>query len=243
LSDLVSYLTSTDAAALLNNKEEIIQALNIIMGNNPKLAPRIMSLGSNRHYNLDAAPNDRTDLGTGLFALRGFFLSVRASCARALINIQVKCTPFFSPCRLVDFMNNFIRENGPNLGRLQKFLEGVRVNTTHIVDRNRSGKQIQRLKTIFSFACQEDGRGRNSRPNPPRVPHKYATPQQVQFWLMQESRYVSVSDYFRSTYNITLNTSLPVLNIGNRENPNYLPADVCEILPGEPFRVSFSVVY
>lgn len=32
---------------------------------------------------------------------------------------------------------------------------------------------------------------------------------------------------------IKLNESYPVVNVGNRENPSYLPAEVCLILPGQ----------
>jgi len=36
--------------------------------------------------------------------------------------------------------------------------------------------------------------------------------------------------------NITLNANLPVLNVGNRENPSYLPAEVCIVLPGQTIK-------
>ena len=28
--------------------------------------------------------------------------------------------------------------------------------------------------------------------------------------------------------------NLPVLNVGTRERPSYIPAEVCEVLPGQP---------
>jgi eukaryotic translation initiation factor 2C len=35
-------------------------------------------------------------------------------------------------------------------------------------------------------------------------------------------------------HNITLeNENMPVVNVGTRVNPSYLPADVCEVLPGQ----------
>lgn len=33
-----------------------------------------------------------------------------------------------------------------------------------------------------------------------------------------------------------MNGSAPVLNVGNRENPNYLPAEVCQVLPGQTIK-------
>ncbi|KAK3078798.1 hypothetical protein LTS18_006596 [Coniosporium uncinatum] len=70
-----------------------------------------------------------------------------------------------------------------------------------------------------------------------------------------QGTYISVYDYFQqSTYletckwfhaqnsvadypNITItDTSLPVINVGDRQNPSYLPPDVCIVLPGQPSR-------
>ncbi|OAA59232.1 RNA interference and protein silencing protein [Niveomyces insectorum RCEF 264] len=52
-------------------------------------------------------------------------------------------------------------------------------------------------------------------------------------------QYISVYDFFVKTnpeaYGIRIaNTNLPVVNVGNRENPTYLPAEVCSIVPGQP---------
>jgi eukaryotic translation initiation factor 2C len=36
------------------------------------------------------------------------------------------------------------------------------------------------------------------------------------------------------------NTNLPVVNVGTRENPSYLPAQVCYVLPGQPAKNKLS---
>jgi hypothetical protein len=36
--------------------------------------------------------------------------------------------------------------------------------------------------------------------------------------------------------NIQLNDRSPVINVGNRENPSYLPSEVCQILPGQTIK-------
>ena len=33
---------------------------------------------------------------------------------------------------------------------------------------------------------------------------------------------------------------LPVVNVGTRENPSYLPAQVCEVMPGQPAMAKLS---
>ena len=47
-------------------------------------------------------------------------------------------------------------------------------------------------------------------------------------------RYISVYDYFRSNYpTVTMNEKFPVLNVGNKNNPSYLPVEVCVIVPAQ----------
>lgn len=48
-----------------------------------------------------------------------------------------------------------------------------------------------------------------------------------------EGRYVSVHDHFKNTYNILTDDSYPVINVGSDQNPSYLPAEVCIVLPGQ----------
>lgn len=33
-----------------------------------------------------------------------------------------------------------------------------------------------------------------------------------------------------------MDASLPVVNLGNRENPRYFPAEVCDVMPGQSSR-------
>ena len=46
-------------------------------------------------------------------------------------------------------------------------------------------------------------------------------------------KYISVYDFFEQTYRIKTNPNHPVVNVGNKENPSYLPMEVCIIMPGQ----------
>ncbi|THC87140.1 hypothetical protein EYZ11_013414 [Aspergillus tanneri] len=92
-SELVNYLTSTGAGALLSSKDETIQGLNIVIGHTPEAAIGILSVGSSKHFRLATA--EKMDLGGGLTALQGFFFSVRAATARVIVNVQVKNAAFY----------------------------------------------------------------------------------------------------------------------------------------------------
>ena len=89
---------------------EIIQALNIVVGHHSKEASHIASVGANNR--LDAAQSDTPDLGAGLTALRGFFVSVRATTARVLVNVQVKHGAFYDDGPLDKLMQAFMLQNG-----------------------------------------------------------------------------------------------------------------------------------
>ena len=42
-------------------------------------------------------------------------------------------------------------------------------------------------------------------------------------------------------YNITVrNLTLPVINVATRDNPSYLPAEVCDVRPGQPAGMKLS---
>jgi len=47
-----------------------------------------------------------------------------------MVNVNVCYTAFYKPGKLTDAMNTFQRESFG--GRLDKFIEGVRVTTTHV---------------------------------------------------------------------------------------------------------------
>ncbi|ETN39977.1 uncharacterized protein HMPREF1541_04252 [Cyphellophora europaea CBS 101466] len=254
ISELLDYVNSTDSTRLVGSKEELIQALNIVIGHCPKEEPSIVNIGANKHYGM-LPPSDRFDLGAGLRAIRGFFTSVRLATARVLVNAQVKHAAFYTAGPLDGLMQSFIRENGQNKVKLLKFVTRLLVNVTHIVRRSSSGRAIPRIKVIAGLAKPADGAQQHK---PPVVPEFGAGPKNVQFFLaggqkqppkpkggtskgavrggaaLGPGRYISVFDFFQQTYNITIrDTSLPVLNVGTSDNPVYLPAQVCVVRGGQ----------
>ncbi|EDN10395.1 hypothetical protein HCAG_06198 [Histoplasma mississippiense (nom. inval.)] len=124
-----------------------------------------------------------------------------------------------------------------------------------------------RIKTIEGLAHQSDGRHLQ---NPPQVPWLGAGPKDVKFFLdgstpppegqpkksgkkgkkgpakpggdSPTGSYISVYDYFKRNYpNVPeLNNAFPVVNVGSKEKPSYLPAEVCQVLPGQPANAKLS---
>ncbi|KAK2767510.1 hypothetical protein FQN54_003667 [Arachnomyces sp. PD_36] len=259
MTELINYLTSSNAGAILQSKEEVIQALNIILGHYPKSSPHIMSLGANKHYPLLTEPRNEFSLGSGLNALRGFFVSVRAATGRLLVNVQVKNTPCYQQGPLRDMIRDFQHGSGNRFSDLERFLKRVRVRVTHIPAKKnkKTGEAIPRIKTIFGLATPRDAHGQTNRP---KVASYGASAKGVEFFLnppegstepspasgnkkgkkgkgpslgAASGGYISVADFFMKTYNIRVDNQLPVVNVGNLQNPVYLPVEVCEVVAGQ----------
>ena len=54
------------------------------------------------------------------------------------------------------------------------------------------------------------------------------------------SSQLSVSHVFVGHNRKDLNPKLPVVNVGNLQNPSYLPAEVCVVEPGQPSNAKLS---
>ena len=278
VAQLVAFLTSTSVDLAYKDKQPTIQALNIFMGYFSKVSPARATIGSNKSFPLQNA--EVRDLGAGLMAIRGFFSSVRVAASRILVNLNVTHAPFYKPMPLLGLMREYGQANRQNLWKTGKFLKKLRVKVVHIPDRkNKAGRSIPRIKTIFGLASPDDGRG---LAHPPRVKQFGAGAKDVEFFLTESSgppsstpsglavpggqrggkaggnkkkgkqtseygggpsgsgstsqgRYISVYDYFMANYpsHPIQNPNIPVVNVATRENPSYLPVDVCEVESGQ----------
>ncbi|PYH42413.1 putative RNA interference and gene silencing protein (Qde2) [Aspergillus saccharolyticus JOP 1030-1] len=183
-SELLNYLTSADAAGMFDKKPEILQAMNILLGSQPKVNPTVRSVGANRHFSIDPQDKETFYLGAGLEALRGYFVSVRAATTRLLVNVQVKYIACYQEGSLTDLMAEFQGPRGfqkdLNYSPLQRFLKGLRVQVTHIQRKNKKGDVIPRIKQIQGLATKNDG---GQELHKPRVSKLGAGPRDVEFWL------------------------------------------------------------
>ncbi|KAF2491439.1 putative RNA interference and gene silencing protein [Lophium mytilinum] len=262
-AQLVNYLESTDISERLHDVQPLVQALNIFLNHYAKSTGNLATIGASKTFSLGPSAA-KWDLGAGLTALRGFFSSVRLATCRILVNVNVSHGAFYDAIPLEQLITKYGAAHNNSKGKLAKFLEKVRIRTTHLPEKkNKAGQVIHRMKTIFGLANRNDGHG---LPHPPRVREYGAGPKDVEFWLdspAQSSssstaakgdgkkkgkkgaasgapqpasggRYISVYDFFLQTYNIAIaNPRVPVVNVGNRENPTYLPAQVCHVMPGQ----------
>ncbi|TWU71451.1 hypothetical protein ED733_001188 [Metarhizium rileyi] len=234
IGELVNYLNSTNLSQSLRDKQELTQALNIFLNHYAKSSKNLATIGSTKSFclNRNAA---RGDLGSGLDVIRGFFSSVRVAICRILVNINVSHGAFYHAGPLPALMNNYgVR----NTVALERFLKLVRVQTTHLPEkRNRANDHGAGAKDVEFWL---DGEANSSRA--PKAAAKggakgkgkgkdKAQPESS----AASGSYITVFDFFRTTYNRVLqHPQLPLVNCGNRENPMYLPAEVCVVFAGQP---------
>ncbi|TVY78441.1 Protein argonaute 1B [Lachnellula suecica] len=263
ISDLAGFLSSVNPnAPPFTQKAEAIQVLNVLFGHYPQAHNGTVSIGQNRHFSIDRSQSNAqniTILGGGLESLRGYFQSVRPATGGLLLNVNVTHGVFLEPIKLDQLLPKL---GSGNKITLQKKLKLVRVEVTHLPPKiqKSTNTRVPRVKTIFGLAHQQDGRGES---HPPKISEYGAGPKGVSFWLAEvppaatgakppvkgkaaqkgtgpplpSNTYITVFDFFRKKYpKIPLNERLPVVNVGNREHPTYLPAEACLVLPGQTIK-------
>ncbi|KAH8715284.1 Protein argonaute 5 [Beauveria bassiana] len=263
MSDLMNYLASTSIDERFDERSEWEQTFNIFLNHYAKATKTLVAIGASKTFSL-SQHTGQADLGSGLQVLRGFFSSVRIATGRVLVNLNVSHAAFYHAGPLPVLMNSYgVRSTTA----LENFLKLVRIQTTHLPEkRNKAGEIILRLKTIFGLARKDDGHGLAHPPRisrhgagakdvqfwlerdaPPQnsTAARGATDKKskakgkstAQPDTSESGKYISVFDFFKTTYNRTLrHPELPLVNCGNRAHPMYLPAEVCEVIHGQPSR-------
>ncbi|GIZ45237.1 hypothetical protein CKM354_000841500 [Cercospora kikuchii] len=228
LRQMIDFLQSTSSGALYAGRVDLIQLLNIIVAKTPNEMANVRSVGSNNFYPYNGHPGvEYKDLDETLEALRGYFSSVRPTISRLLVNINVTSGAFFKAQHL---LNVIVPQS--NLEQLEAFVRMLKVEARYVKD----GQQqpfMKKTKTIVGFAKSI---------NSIRV-KRFGNANEVKFSYVDRSipnaqaREVTVAQYFKQQHGITLrNPNVPVLNVGTRADPQYLPVELCWITPGQAYR-------
>ena len=158
--------------------------------------------------------------------------------------LNVKHTSQRQP--LVDVIRKFLAEDPKNLGRLETYLKGRQVQVFY--RKRADGAQASKdsvEKSITGLARVDDARG-SKVPWPPKVSEYGASSDHVTFLIKSNrksktataspskdnitNRYATVAEYFQKNKDQQLrNPYLPVINVGTRRKPIYLPPELCEL--------------
>ncbi|KAK6501309.1 hypothetical protein TWF481_009150 [Arthrobotrys musiformis] len=219
IGDLWSYVRgeSDHKHKALNVKYSppLVQCLNIILSMFP--SQNHVQFGNNSYFVLPPQ-GIKFPIGGGLDAIQGFYSSVRPGFDRILCNINVRTGAFYQDRPLHELMFASMWSERPEnrklhagqIEMLNRFLKGVKVSLHHLQGvRKKSVESVgPKNSDEEKFHCEEFGGG-----------------------------LISVKDYFAKKYKKKLGFPLlPVVNVGNKERPNWLPAELCTVTPGQPFK-------
>ncbi|KAL9005566.1 MAG: hypothetical protein Q9188_001658 [Gyalolechia gomerana] len=233
LQQLLDYVSSPPGVTSAGfDKAEVIQALNIIMTRTASENRSIYGGGNQKKF--FTYPTDRNawyDLGSGLIALKGFYTSVRTSTSRLLVNINVANAAFYPVSNLLGLMRLHTpnRANDSRSG-LEGFISRLKVSHTYIrAKKNDPNSSIKRVKTVQGFSHPRAGQN-----FPPLGNAKQIT---FECTEIQATGKISVERYFEKKYNIQLKQPLePVINVGTREKPSWVPPELLTVEPGQQYR-------
>jgi eukaryotic translation initiation factor 2C len=241
LNDLSDVINSTSSQAHYGGYQNLVQMLNIIMCKAPNEANGVAKLPGNKFYPheglLGQGGNpgvEALDLAGGLVALRGYYSSVRCATGRILLNLNVTSGAFYHSVPLLDLAARF---GGRDPERWEIFIRKLKVQY------ERPGKEPQQsvktIKTILSLAKPMPP----NRGQPKVLVKRFGNANEVSFSFkdhtkgpMVQERKQTVFDYFKERGYVIKQPNLPVLNVGSPYDPIYIPAELCTVLPGQPYR-------
>ncbi|KAG5642852.1 hypothetical protein DXG03_002029 [Asterophora parasitica] len=185
------------------------EALNVVVRMHP-----------NEHYPFNTRSfytNRETKyIGGGIELWRGYFQSVRPGIGRMLINVDISTGMMYKAGPLIDLCLAFFNQTNPQLLspaqnmpdrerlRLQRFISGLRITTTHTAA--------------------------GGRPSPPRVIKKLSTAgADVTHFQLRDGTSRTVAQYFQSLSNRPLRFP-GLLCVGSGA---LLPLEVCVVPPGQ----------
>ncbi|KAI1804896.1 Piwi-domain-containing protein [Daldinia bambusicola] len=231
--DLVDYLGDPRKPVAKESRARIVQALNIFINYHPQDSEQYATIGSSRSFPL--AEDDVTPLQLGCVARKGFYSSIRPATSRILVNINVTYGIFHERKSLSEIISEFIGKSGYSIASLRKLaasLKGIRIEYSYLKDK--IGRSIRRVKPIFDLASHKDGTTDSNMTGTqprPQVSGYGARADEVKFWY--ENDYITVSEFFKKVHGVDVDKNLPLINVGSRTYPTYIPSELCQVLPGQ----------
>ncbi|KAK4891707.1 hypothetical protein LTR27_009715 [Elasticomyces elasticus] len=214
---IVEYVNSKSGSALYEGSDAIIQLFNLIVAMGPQMTADVKRVGQNKYYVVQGDEMKQKDLGGGLQAVRGYFSSVRQTTGRLLLNLNVVSGAFYWTGPL----EATIREaklSQPTMAQTEAFIRMVKVQVVWTKDGEKK-PFMTKEKTIYGFAH----------------PQHFKSASEVTFEY--QSKTITVEKYFKEVHGITLRSPhLEVINVGNPAKPQYIPQELCTVLPGQAYK-------
>lgn len=213
--DVLADLQSPEPIYHPEERNDAIQALNVVLAHYPNESRGIHPVGQSKHF---AAYSHPTRLDKGLNALGGYFHSVRPTSDSLLLNVNFSAAAFYDAAPLQQLINAFDQQgryfSDPQAAhRLNSFLKNLSVKIEY-------HNTPPKIRTISSVVFRGD--------------RTAAKPSEVTFY--RDGRLVTVSNHFRQAHNQDIQQNQVVLNFARHRNEIQLPAEVCTVIAGQAAR-------
>lgn len=262
LSQLLNFLT-TMSTPLTSFPvfSDVIDAMGVVLGHNPRASDIIASIGRSRHFPLHLPSQVHTmGMPEHNSIIRGYFASTRPATGGPLLNVNVTHGVFKFSGPVSDLMGNFNLQNDNDLRQLHKTLGRVRAKVTILVDKNQpaskpaGGKSPKKkssttpkppgvARIVERVLCGLATKGDGSAGSKIQPKRNGARPNEVSFVIndptppgFEAGKSYTVAQYFQMRYGREVNPNLPVINTGTTVKPVYVPAEFVEIIPGQAVR-------
>ncbi|KAF2105445.1 putative RNA interference and gene silencing protein [Lophiotrema nucula] len=264
VGELINYLNSTNLGQSFGDKQELTQALNIFLNHYAKSANNLATIGSTKSFSLNqnAARGDLgsgLEVIRGFFSSVRI-----ATCRILVnINVSHGAFyhpgPLPALMNSYGVHNTVALERFLKLVRVQTTHLPVKRNKANeVIPRVKTIFGLARKDDGYRMAhpprVKQHGAGakdvefwldgESSSSGAPKAEAKGGAKgkakakgkaQPESSAASSSGKFISVFDFFRTRYSRVLqHPELPLINCGNRENPMYLPAEVCVVFPGQP---------
>jgi eukaryotic translation initiation factor 2C len=203
----------------------MIQALNIVLANDPRTDANITTTTQNMFYPFGDHPQmESQDLGAGLLALRGYFSSVRTGVNRILVNVNVATGAFFKDKNLVDLVRDFGRmDTASQYREVIKFVKKLNFETNYMTSKDTKAK-IRKVHSIYTLSPFGKNAS-NTKFDQTEANGKITS--------------ITVQQYFQQQWNVKLrNPQAPLVDYNNKsprtsKDAKWIPMELCYVLPGQ----------
>lgn len=265
LDELLTYLTRmVDPAGdtAFPKFPDELDALGVIVGHTARADNNAVAVGRGRFFATDARKEQAPmPHGSLLSIIRGYFQSVRPATGRLLLNVNVTHGIFRASLSLADMFAaagiNKMNDASSGSSQFTYHAETVNryLNRAKISIRSPANPQQTVQRFMTGLARKTDGQKEEKPPRfDPAAVSRFGSPYTTKFFLrkpapgstatiipgLKYDDYNTVAEYFLKKYNVKADRNLPLINIGTTNRPEYMLAEHCTIVGGQPMKTRLS---
>ncbi|KZW03838.1 Piwi-domain-containing protein [Exidia glandulosa HHB12029] len=214
-ADLAKYVGG-DPSMKNADMAPTLAAYNVILGQTPLQAGGVRISGKSGRENKYFFPNDKAQLGGGIEAWQGFFLSVKPTFGTLMANVNVATMAFYTTGPLAQRLAEF-RKEVPG-GNPDAFVQGLRVKTVHTGFTRTVRRLVHKRANQYMFDCE-------------------GKQMSVAEYFQKILR---IANFFADFPGSLKNPNAECVDVGKAGKPIVVPIELCFIMAGQAYRSHLS---